>query len=287
MLQYLTGADLFAQAMMIRGVDKRLVLMLESPADCNIIDPHLASKNVHSIPGNGKASVLEACTLATQHNVGEIFGVADRDLDDFSSTPSPIRANVTFTEFYDLDMDVIMANTDIVARIIHSYGDRDRLASYLNSLGDSDIQPLDVVLRLAMPVGILRLVSLLEGLELKLSKFPCDQLLDAVEAGEELQEAARITVLRTSTSLDQAYLIDLIDRRAIESHVLLVNGHDFANSLSGLIRKRWGGMIGADSAARTIRATASCATWEKVKCFKVLAGWAASLGRAMWNCPAA
>ncbi len=129
MRQFLTGADLFAQVMMLRGVDRRAVVLVEGASDCTLLDLHLDPTTAQSVPGYGKNSVILACRLAEQEGAAAVAGVVDADFDVILGLTNNYPGNVHATEYYDLETDVLVACPDILDRILATFSDRERVAA--------------------------------------------------------------------------------------------------------------------------------------------------------------
>ncbi len=281
MRQFLTGADLFAHAMMLRGVDRRLILFLEGPDDCAVIDPHIHTEDLQSLPGYGKASVLDACQSVENRGITGIAGLVDADFDRARGLVDVYPSCVMVSEHYDLDMDLTFADPEAVVRLVHNFGDLDKLRA---APGRSDF--LTLALDLAEPVGLYRYVSVEEGLGLKLAGFPFELLLERQAAGVDLTDAVHELLLTRHPGLDGDVVRETVAQHNDDvAREQLINGHDLCRALSALVRKKWGGALGADTCEKVLRSSSNCHAFALLRVYRDVADWAAAQACTAWSCP--
>ena len=282
MLGSLTGYDLFAAIMMARQVDQRLVLLVESEEDCGVIDPHLNSADIHSIPGFGKQSVLEAATLLTQHRTCNVLCLIDSDFDPFTGQNASYPANVVSSEFYDLDADVLFHDQGAVKSLAVNFSRRDARETYLTSKA-LDLQ--DLVIEVSAAVGALRRMSVHNSLGYSLSDFPMQYAVKGFESGSLCAEIIRMADLRSPAApaggVDPVTLAgelaSLSDKRVV------CRGHDIISTLSVLFRG-WGSGVGHKELESAARARVSCQVWRTTVFFREVASWASESSAVAWTC---
>jgi len=94
----ITGFSIFNSNRMVRQVDARLVVVMESDADLAIADGHVLESKVRLAPGNGKQATLEAARLHQDQGDDWVACFVDRDLDGEVDLES---SNVWCTRHYE------------------------------------------------------------------------------------------------------------------------------------------------------------------------------------------
>ena len=134
MRQYLTGSDLFAYIEMQRQLDARAVVVVEGPDDCGVIDPHVDEEVVHTIPGYGKASVVDAAVLFEHAGVARVSLVSDSDFDRQLGLASALPPNLILTEYHDLDADIFFGCPTLLTSVLANFSDRAKRQQYCGSI---------------------------------------------------------------------------------------------------------------------------------------------------------
>jgi hypothetical protein len=279
----LTGVDIFNAVMLQRSLDKRLVILVESPEDCGIIDPHVNNSDVQTFPGYGKESVLMAAQMFLNGQIGEVIAVIDADLDRYTGRQQQHPPNVVMTEFYDLDADMLVHCPQVVDAVAANFSDKARREAYLASRG---ISVNEAIWEMATAVGEVRYCSVIRLCGLNLREFPLHVILDEYEQGAVQAGVLALALARTpnaaqiTTSDVAAEVASLPDKRYVTS------GHDLASALSALTRKRWGGAVGDKMLASTLRssAAAQCQWWKKTAVYKFVQEWARQFSVNAWTC---
>ncbi|WP_082951188.1 DUF4435 domain-containing protein [Mycobacterium mantenii] len=281
MRQLLDGDTLYADLLMMRQVDHRIVILVEGEEDVAIVDPHLNTTTCRSEIGHGKRAVLRATELAKANGLDKVLAAVDRDFDD----EKDIRAyseHISISDFYDLEVDILVRCNDLIQRVLASHADRDRLKSYLERKASSVIT---MIFEVAGHVGALRYASATQKLPLNLAKFPTGTLVQAYENGQLLEEIARIAAGKSKESgYSDSDIVPLL-REAVGAvdFVAVACGHDVMGVLSAFIRVRWGGSSGADATGRACRSSVDWECFQRLRICQDFRSWGKEFGAAVWQ----
>lgn len=277
----LTGVDMFNTVMMQRPLDKRLIVLVESPEDCGVIDPHVNDSEIQTFPGYGKESVLTAAQMFLSHQVREVMAVVDADLDRYNGRQQP-PSNVVMTEFYDLDADVLVHCPQALDGIVANFTDKDRRQSYLTSRG---ISMHEAIWDMAIAVGEIRYYSVVRQCGLDLRDFPLHEVLEEYERGAMQAAVLALALARTPNAAQITISEIAIEVAAVPDKQYVASGHDLISALAALSRKRWGGATGSKLLASVLRSAVQCQDWKKTVVYRLVREWARQFDVNAWTCP--
>jgi hypothetical protein len=282
MRSLLTADDVYAHIILLRGSDKRTLLILESDADCASLDPHVDPETCETIPGNGKASVLGALEIVNSRGPARVLGIVDADLDTHLGLAS-VPSNVVTTDLYDLEATIFFA-PGLADRLCAAHFDREALRAHTAAAGT----PVpELVTRLTFPLGVLRLISRQDGLDLSLRDFPVSEVLESDCAGIDLAALVNLAVRRSkSAAASEGELLRrlLKELAATPETRDVCCGHDIVSVLSALGRQRFASRTGAVQMHKSLRAALDCASLGATRLYSDVARWAASHSTKIWAC---
>jgi hypothetical protein len=278
----LTGFDIFNTVMLQRSLDKRLVVLVESPEDSGVIDPHVNDNDVQTFPGYGKESVLAAAQMFLSLQIREVIAVVDADLDRYNGRQQQHPPNVVMTEFYDLDADVLFHCPQALNAILANFTDKPRRESYLAS---SDVSAHEAIWDMAIAVGEIRYCSVARQLGLNLRGFPLHEVIEGYERGAVQASVLALALARTPDAAEITTSDVAIEIAALPDKRYIASGHDLMSALAALIRKRWGGTAGEKLLASALRSAAQCQCWKKTVVYRFVREWARQFNVNAWTCP--
>jgi hypothetical protein len=278
----LTGVDIFNTVMLQRSLDKRLVVLVESPEDSGVIDPHLNDSDVQTFPGYRKESVLTAVQMFLSHQIREVIAVVDADLDRYNGRQQQHPPNVVMTEFYDLDADVLFHCPQALDGIVANFSDKARRQVYLASRG---ISAHEAILDMAIAVGEIRYCSVVRQCRLNLRGFPLHEVLEGYEQGAAQASVLALALARTPNAAEITTSDVAIEVAVLTDKRHVASGHDLISALAALIRKRWGGTAGQGVLASALRSAAQCQCWKKTVVYRFVQEWARQFSVTAWTCP--
>src|SRR5664279_4734502 len=238
MRELLTGDDLFSEIVMRRTADPRTVIVLEGPSDCVTLDIFLDDTSCYSIDANGKSSVLRVIECSETTSTKRVLGVVDNDAELPARWPhSDHPRNLVWTEYYDLDAEVLYAGT-VFERLVASHGDRDKLAS--SSLEERR----DALERLAAPISLLGQLSRQHRLELVVANHPLHASINVDRLTVDVARMVTITKAKSvGCRVSVGEVVALVNSALTSSTPsALLNGHRLFDALALLLGSRWGSL---------------------------------------------
>lgn len=281
----LTADDIFSLLLLLRSADARLVILVEGPADCAVLDPHLEVSAVQTVPAHSKSAVLGTMVRVEQRGLPGVAGLVDADLDGISSEPE-YPSGVVATALYDVDAHAFFA-AGVAQRVITAFADPGLVSADWGPTNDKG--PVEAIVGIAAAVGAVRYIASQDGLGLNVRSLPMGEFVDASSLGCNVERMAEIVFRRSdSPGITPEELAQKVgDVLALPPCALerLCSGHDLASIAAHLVRTRWNGSLGADQAERALRAAVSCHAFATFDFVVALTAWAAGLGSGLWHDP--
>jgi hypothetical protein len=281
MQQWMTGEDLANEICMLRAAaDYRAFLILEGTTDCQALDPHVDEVAAATFPAFGKRNAEDAIVALDSRGIDDVLAVLDRDWVEILDSPLP-SDNVVYTDYYDLDATILFSGS-VVDRVLSALSDRERRESHLSGL-QCDAETL--VVDLAGPVGVLRLVSTREGHEIRCEGFPMQDVINAARDGVDLQRLCSIAIARSrqprigATSLQGDLEAQLAQETDLHTYCC---GHELASALAVLV-SHWGGSASRSFVERVARAAFGAADLATTSLFVAIALWAEQRSTSVWS----
>jgi hypothetical protein len=284
MRERLTADDLFSHILILRPVDKRIFLLLEGDSDHAALRAHIDESEINVIPGYGKGIIEPAMSLVNNHAVPKVAALLDRDFGTLLSG-STVQSNVFFTDRYDLDATIFFSS-DLCDRMAFNFGDGDLIKGLISDLGCSDLASASA--NLALAVGVLRLISVRDGLRLNLREFPIGEAVRADCRSVDLEALASLALKKGPQSQPKRprELVAEIrtEMASVTEPYAYCSGHDLARALSVILRKRGNAFLKPDTVERALRSAFGCAEIRATRMYTELAVWAQQIGKRIWTC---
>jgi negative regulator of replication initiation len=281
----LTGDDIFAHILLLRTVDKRTILILESDDDCRTLDPHIDQLKCESIGANGKLSVVRTMDLVAQYELPRVLGVVDSDI-DCQIGEAIVRDDVVVTAYYDLEAEVAFSNHgQPMHRVVTNYFDKDKVNATLAACGATSVA--EVLIAFVHPVGLLRVASRRDGHDLAVSDLPLHAVI--AKTGVLVDEAQLATIVASKSQNSGLSASDVLDLLRSETATATLDpaiccGHDLMSALATIGSVRWGTKHGAKQLERALRAAFDCASLRTTKLYREVSLWAVSQNTTIWCC---
>lgn len=281
MKEMLSRQTLFNTVAMIHMESRALILVVEGEDDHFILRPH-ATQELLIVCGYGRPSVLGAAHLAEVARLERVAFLVDADYDRFGPKRSYPSA-VIVSENHDLVIDLIMASTTVIDRVIEAH------ARSACRHGNATLDPADMRLQaldLASRVALLRVVNERDRLNLNLARYPFGRLTSTSPSYEEI---ARLAVERSRDNCDPvavAQEMQLIEQWAAPA-AALPGDHDFFGALARVLSDNCAANITARSLEAGYLGAISCATLAGTPWFQRVGGWSSSRDAHAFSCPCA
>lgn len=284
MRERLTADDLFSYILILRPVDKRTFLLLEGDSDYAALRAHIDESEVNVIPGYGKGIIVPAMSLVNSHAVPNVVTLLDQDFGALLPG-SVVQPNVFITDRYDLDATIFFSS-DLCDRMAFNFGDGDQIKSLISDLGCSDLARASA--NLALAVGVLRYISVRDGLRLNLRDFPIGEVVRDDCRSLDLEAFASLALRRGPQSQPKRpneLVVEIRTEMAgVTDPYAYCSGHDLARALSVILRKRGGVSLKPDTVERALRGAFGCAEIRATRMYSELTIWAQQADRRMWVC---
>ena len=278
MQDYLGDEDLFVYLRMLRSSDLRLFLVVEGKSDIRALERHLSLQDCAIISGYGRRTVLDAMRKMQEDDPDGCVGFVDRDFGNFSGEELP--DNVVTTTLYDREADLLLlvglVDNFISAAYRHNTGPRSMPVISPNTIRD-------IVVNVAYTIGRVRWSSLTNGVQLKLSRFPVNEILKWPAVAEEI-EVIRLAIQRTENCV-----VDVSQMKNMSSEPLgattedLCCGHDIVAALSASSHRWANRNISIAEIEDFLVGAMRRDILERLEWFQALNQWAVERGRRIWN----
>lgn len=282
MQRFLTGDDIFAHILLLRGVESKVYLVTEGPTDCALFDPHVKDELCSTIAGNGKNSVLRALSIVEEKGIRDVAGIVDRDLEALF-TGTSTAANIFHTDLYDMEA-VAVLKADVLTRLMSAYCDRDQVNAFAVTTGRTVRQAM---VEVAFVISFVRYVSVRDGLGLNLRGFPISSCLTE-DSRVDVDRFAHICCARSkySSAVEDDVLSILASARVPEGAQLesLCCGHDLLAALCAIGQRHLGLTGSADQLHRGLRAALDCVNFLSTQIAEDLTNWGRARSLDIWNC---
>ena len=284
MRERLTADDLFSYILILRPVDKRIFFLLEGDSDYAALRAHVDESEVNVIPGYGKGIIEPVMSLVNSHAVPNVVTLLDRDFGALLPGSS-VQSNVFFTDRYDLDATIFFSS-NLCDRLAFNFGDGDQIKILISDLGSSDLARASA--NLALAVGVLRFISVRDGLRLNLRDFPIGEAVRDDCRSLDLEAFASLA-LRKGPQPQPKRPHELVteirtEMARVTDPYAYCSGHDLARALSVVLRKRGGVSLRPDTVERALRGAFGCAEIRATRMYSELTIWAQQLDRRIWIC---
>ncbi|MFF3444012.1 hypothetical protein [Streptosporangium sp. NPDC002721] len=284
MRERLTADDLYAYVLMLKPVEKRAILIVEGDSDDAALAGHINDDEVNVIPGYGKGIIERVMSMVNDAGMREVGAVLDRDFGDIVTGDSP-PLNTFYSDMYDLDATIFLSGS-LCERVANNFSSVDAVRSITVSLGCVSIE--QAVISLALPLGVLRLISVRDGLGLRLQDFPLGEvvaddcrMVDIEQLTVKAIQRSNDQVARGPKDLAADLMTELLD---ISDPKRMCSGHDLVRSLSVLLRKKSGVSMRPDTLERAFRAAFSCDLLCRTILYAEVGAWGRKMGREVWAC---
>lgn len=284
MRERLTADDLFSYILILRPVDKRIFFLLEGDSDYAALRAHIDESEVNVIPGYGKGIIEPAMSLVNSHAVPNVVALLDQDFG--ALLPGSVaQSNIFITDHYDLDATIFFSS-DLCDRMAFNFGDGDQIKSLISDLGCVDLARASA--NLALAIGVLRYISVRDGLRLNLRDFPIGEVVRDDCRSLDMEALASLALKKgpqPPSKRTQELVIEIRGEMArVTNPYSYCSGHDLARALSVILRKRGGVSLKPDTVERALRGAFGCAEIRATRVYSELTTWAQQADRRMWVC---
>jgi hypothetical protein len=277
----ITGYSIFNNNQMMRQLDARPVVLIESDSDLSILGPHLRDELVRCAPAFSKSATLLAAQLHYERGDNWVVAIVDQDLDRAQS------GNVVVTSYYDLEAEIFFRQPGRILRYVYSH-----VVSEGIDHDDAKVRSsfaIERATRMATIVGVMRQHGHRARLGVSMRSFPVGEVIRRDDHGDYVETTAQLaeSIARTPgvyAQMERAVRDALSTGTNLER---LCSGHDLLMSLCALIGQQTHHRPGARDFARGFHAMADCAVIAELSVYDPLRSWFRTLSDCeLWDCSA-
>ncbi|MEU7479951.1 hypothetical protein AB0A63_28435 [Lentzea sp. NPDC042327] len=280
----LTGEDVFSEIFLLRGNSDKTIIVVEGPSDLRTFELHVDEDQVELVVGHDRPRVQRAIDIVDKTEVPKVVGVVDSDLDRFfGADPDSLSANLIATEYYDLESDLFFWS-DVADRVIRAYASVSSLRQKPD--GCDANKPTDMIVKLCLVVGALRLISQLHSYNLMLRELPLGACIDRKIPSYRYTELAALIKSKSKASVKSDSEIEILLTACAASgwnDLRSCCGHDLISILTGALDVWWGNRVSKENVRNALRVAVDLSQFKKMKVGRLLAEWAAVNNAKVWR----
>ena len=243
MREHITASAIANAIRMKRSLFAGAFLVVEGTSD-SVIYGRVVDHDACTIEiAHDRDRVLGTIAILNADGVLGVLGIIDADFDRITGR-FPGMPNVLQTDFHDVEC--MMLNSPAFDRVIEEFTGSDRVSAYSNR------ETALIAHRLATnaaPLGCLRLISLVDGLNLKFEGLSFHAFVDRSRVDIDIVQMIRDVVNKSRRhELDQVALRQSVARELGKNHDCwqISCGHDVAELLSIAVRRIFSGRSSGD-----------------------------------------
>ncbi|NKR68695.1 hypothetical protein GS536_11500 [Rhodococcus hoagii] len=283
MLEHLNANTIFNTIAMLRPERDGVFLVVEGSDDQYTVKRHVDDDAVTVLCGlGGKPDLLSASAKVDQHGTPQVYFLIDSDYDKFIPPEAEYGKTVIASDGHDLVMDLVLIDRSIIHRVIDSH-------TRGHSRGGESIDAADVLTKaidLALPVGVLRMLSVENGWGLNLRDYPFGRLKSTPP---DLAEIVEIAVERSAPVADEASILPALTyaMTSYRTHATAIVGdHDCFSAIARVMCDRGFKKAGADHLSSSFLAAVGCNSLNRTSWFTSMSDRiAADTGGSCFICP--
>lgn len=234
-----TGDSIANEVLLVRDKYKGTVLLLEGDSDEKLFRKFAADPDMLIIPTWGKQNAIDAVEILESCEQEGIVAIVDADFAHLNGS-LPTSQNVLITDDHDIEMMII--RTDSFCAVLRELGSLVKIRKFAEGLKR---EVREILLQKSLIVGHFRLLSFLDGLNLKFDGLHFERFVSRDSL--ELDSEALVTNILALTKNPQleAGPIHLRVQKVIEEHTnddpyQVCCGHDFVAIFGIGLRKLLG-----------------------------------------------
>ncbi|MGC9196108.1 MAG: DUF4435 domain-containing protein [Syntrophobacteraceae bacterium] len=244
MIEDLTAHDIAAEAEMVRAAFGGTLLFLEGSSDFRLFERFIDTVHCRAIIAFGKENAIGAVQILESRRFAGVIAIVDADLARILGQTCP-SSNVALTDPHDIELMLLQAYS--FEAVISEYASESKVTRFLERFSVSDLR--GILLDRSLPIGILRLISQEEELNLKFKGVKFKNFVDASSLIVDVCKMVNAVVNNTEkTGIHPNNLISkIVDKIKDLKHdrYQLCSGHDVMEILAIGLRKAFGSQVEA------------------------------------------
>ncbi len=280
MMEYITAADIEAQAKLVRAVFKGTIVVVEGDTDARVFERLLDRALSLVIPARSRANALHSVEALNAQGFGGIVAIVDADFARLVGAEGTAQ-NVFLTDWHDLE--VMLVESSAFEVVVREYASGAKLARF-GTDGTSKVRAM--VYAATRPIGALRLLSALEELALNFEGFEPAKVVERDTMKVDTNSLVSRVLGRSGRSLSERVRIGervaQISARADFDSREMCCGHDLVAVFCVALRGPLGSMTrraaNAQEIERALRLAFDLSAFRTMELYRRLLGWEAANG---------
>ena len=198
MKKYLNPDSIANEIRMSRSQYKGAFLLVEGSTDARLFE-RLTNEKCQVRFSNGKDNAIKVIEILEKSNFSGVLAIVDADFWIINNVNSP-SSNILTTDGHDLETMLIFSNA--LDKVLAEFGANDLLKNLKKHVRD-------ILIKFALPIGLLRLLSAPSRMNLQLNfkKLQYSNFLDFKKMSVDVKQMVTEIVLNSKTSaIDANYL---------------------------------------------------------------------------------
>jgi hypothetical protein len=230
-----TASSIAAEIILLRAAARKTILIVEGGTDERLLSVFVDSAECDIVISYGKENALKALAIARHKNITGLLCILDRDYLEYLSG-LPDDKDIIFTDEHDIEMMLIKSFA--FDRLLAEMGSQEKLQEILGRGSN----PRQIIRDTAHHIGIFRLLSLRDGLNLTFHKLRYSFVHRAslsIDLSEMIDEVFNSSLRRCE---DKAALMRAIEDWNAKPHDpwLICSGHDLTAILGKALLSLFG-----------------------------------------------
>jgi hypothetical protein len=267
------GETVAAEIVLLRAANDRTILIVEGPTDERFFASFVDESECDIVISYGRSHSLTGLAIVTGHAIRGVLAVIDQDFDSFLDIVHN-DPNVIVTE--DHDIEIAMLKSRAFEKVLIELGSRAKIRALVDAGVDLRVKILEPV----HPLGILRLFSLQNGLNLRFDELKFQFLNKKLELNNEDMVREVFNHSRVFGHDLQA-VIEFIEDWQAKPHDrwLITCGHDVVTSLGRALQQMLGtqnsGAVQPEQIESRLRLAFSSDDFRATRIFADIRDWEA------------
>ena len=223
---------------MMRNASENAILLIEGPSDEKLLWHFLDHDKCWTVIAWGKCNATGAMRIVRERGCIGVLCIIDRDYSMFVEDPCHLEDDDIIAA-EEHDMEIMLFKSRAFDRVLVELGSRKKI----NQVVESGSSPIEIVMKLAYSIGLLRLYGLRKGVPLTFDEIRyrfIDHKRMVIDTTQMIEEIFR----KSSVSFDVAEVSEYLDHlsRHYDDRWRICCGHDASEIACRSLRKLFGSL---------------------------------------------
>lgn len=272
MREYITGHAIANQIRMKRS-EYTAFLIVEGSNDKRVYRGVVDRESCSIEIAHGRENALVAIRILNSTGFGGVIAALDADFTRIAGAPV-VEKNTFFTDLHDLECMIL--NSPAFDRVLEELGEEERVSAFA---GGTPMVARHLAVN-AMPLGCLRLISILDNLNLKFEGLTFSRFVNSKDLRIDTSEMIRQVMNNSQNhALDTAIVAERLSVEVGKGHDCwqISCGHDIVEILSISFRKTFsaksGNEVTPENLERLLRLAYVPAYFRDTKLYRAIVLW--------------